>query len=173
MNIQWMWLDWVFLGILLLSTLLAVFRGFVREAISLVSWIAAFILALLFANTVGNLLYHSVHNASVKYAISYITIFLIILAIGMLINFLIGKLVKVTGLGFFDTILGGLFGFMRGICLLVIIIMLLSMPWMSAQNVLNQSVIANLLHPVVDWAITHMPTDNDVTQKVQQINKVS
>ncbi|MBV8063318.1 MAG: CvpA family protein, partial [Nevskia sp.] len=40
------WLDYVFVGIVLLSVLWGALRGFIREALSLATWVAAFVLSL-------------------------------------------------------------------------------------------------------------------------------
>ena len=42
-------IDWIILGVLVISTLTSIRRGFVKEVLSLLTWLAAVILARLFA----------------------------------------------------------------------------------------------------------------------------
>jgi membrane protein required for colicin V production len=165
----WMWLDWIFLAILALSTILAFFRGFIREAISLVTWIVSFLLALHYANDIGQLMFSSFDNPTVRFGAGFLSIFFAVLIVGMVINFLIGMLIKGTGFGFFDSFLGAVFGFIRGGCLVMIVIMFLAMPWMSAGKLLNKSVIASVTYPVVSWAMTHVPNDKSMSESMQGI----
>ena len=45
------WLDIAILALIVLSAVLSLFRGFVREALSLLAWVAAFVIAHLFVDT--------------------------------------------------------------------------------------------------------------------------
>jgi len=165
----WMWLDWICLAILALSTILAFFRGFVREAISLVTWVVSFLLALHYANSIGQSIFSSFHNVNVRFGAGFLTIFFVVLILGMVINFLIGMLVKGTGFGFFDSFLGAIFGFIRGACLVVILMMFLAMPWMDASDLLSRSTIATACAPIVSWAISHVPDDQAVTDNMHHL----
>ena len=50
------WADWAILGILLVSSLISIKRGFVKEALSLVTWLVAFVVAVLFGDRLAVLL---------------------------------------------------------------------------------------------------------------------
>lgn len=166
---QWMWLDWVFVAILAISTIFSFFRGFAREALSLISWVLALVLALFFGSDIGNWLFASFHSATVRSGAGFIFTFFVVLIIGMVLNMILGRFVKMSGLGIFDTILGGVFGFIRGIALLVIIIMFLSMPWLNASALLSESAMATMLQPVVTWAIKYVPSEDKLSSEAKSI----
>ena len=68
--------DWVILGILALSTLVSLKRGFVKEALSLLTWIAAVLIARVFANPVSVLLEPYIETASVRLGVAYLVLFI-------------------------------------------------------------------------------------------------
>ena len=111
----------------------------------------ALILALYFGSKVGETLFSSFKSASVQYGSGFLLIFFGVLVLGMIINFFIGKLIQVTGLDFFDALLGGFFGLIRGACLVLIVIILLAMPSFNMSDLLNRSAIASWINPLVVW----------------------
>jgi len=108
------WLD-VVLGLILIVSVIASFRkGFAREVIGLISVVLALILGLWFYGAAGSFLlpYVSSHRAA-NFA-GFLLVFCGVLLLGALVNFIIGKFLKVTGLSFFDHLLGAGFGLIRG-----------------------------------------------------------
>ncbi|HET7396597.1 MAG TPA: CvpA family protein [Gammaproteobacteria bacterium] len=114
------WIDYLILGIIVVSALISLFRGFLRETVSLLAWIIGFWLALRFARDLGSL-FGFVHNPSVRVVIGFIILFVLILLIGAAINFFIGKLVKRSGASMADRVLGVIFGLVRGVVIVVVL----------------------------------------------------
>ena len=61
--------DWVIIVVLTISTLFSLWRGFVREALSLLAWIAAFIVAHLFVDQLAAQLGGVIANMTGRYRI--------------------------------------------------------------------------------------------------------
>ncbi len=120
------WADWAIIFIVAVSVLIGVMRGFVREAISMLTWGAAFIAAMLFHPTVAVRMESLITTPSLRYAASWVLVFVAVLLLGALINFVVGQLVKATGLSGTDRLLGMLFGATRG--LIVVMALLVLMP---------------------------------------------
>jgi membrane protein required for colicin V production len=114
------WIDYLILGIIVVSALVSLFRGFLRETVSLLAWIIGFWLALRFARNLGGL-FGFVHNPSIRVVIGFIIIFVLILLIGAAINFFIGKLVKRSGASMADRVLGVIFGLVRGVVIVMVL----------------------------------------------------
>lgn len=106
--------DWVILAVLGISGLLSLWRGFVKEAISLIFWVTAFILSLRLSVQFSSLMPASIESESVRVMLSFIVIFFGTLIVGGLINRIISSLLKFSGMGGTDRFLGMVFGIFRG-----------------------------------------------------------
>ncbi|HEX7455305.1 MAG TPA: CvpA family protein [Gallionella sp.] len=110
--------DYAVIGIMLLSLLLGIWRGLVYEVLSLSGWPLAFILSRQFAGKLEPLL--PVSQEAARVALAYALVFIAaLIAWGMLV-WLFCKLVKAVGLGVPDSLLGGLFGLLRGVLVVLV-----------------------------------------------------
>ncbi|HSV37065.1 MAG TPA: CvpA family protein [Ramlibacter sp.] len=112
-------LDWVFLAVLAASLLLGAWRGLVYEVLSVISWIAAFIVAQWLAPDVAGRLPMGGAGESVRYAAAFVVVFIGVVFAGGLVAWLTKKLVQAVGLRPIDRTLGALFGVFRGVVLLL------------------------------------------------------
>lgn len=134
------WVDYFIVAVIVFSTLISLLRGFISEAISLLTWIVAAVVAFKSASSVGNLLSGWIHSSSLRLIIGFAIVFIIILIIGSLINHFLGVFIKSTGLSGTNRLLGMVFGFARGILLIAIFILFAKMTsaakeqwWLSSQ----------------------------------------
>ncbi|HVL02409.1 MAG TPA: CvpA family protein [Dongiaceae bacterium] len=118
--------DYVILGSIAVSMVLSVLRGFTIEAISLASWIAAFIIARLFSLPFAVLLNDLVDPPSMRQPAAFILLFVLTLIVGALIKHLAKAFVNATGLSSTDRLLGMVFGAARGALLVVVSLSVLS-----------------------------------------------
>jgi membrane protein required for colicin V production len=119
------WADWAILSIFLLSSLIGIVRGFVRESLSLVVWIGAAFIAKLFGPALDVLLLDHIETPSVRSLTAYASLFVTVLLAGSIISYLIGALVRATGLSGTDRLLGMLFGVARAFIIVMALIILL------------------------------------------------
>ncbi|MBV1905779.1 MAG: CvpA family protein [Pseudomonadales bacterium] len=117
--------DIVICLLLLLSAMIGLIRGFVKEVLSLVIWVTAFALALIFSPQLGELLVEHIASASFRMIIAFGAIFVGALIIGAIIQWGLAKLIQGTGLSGFDRLLGFLFGSVRGVVLCIVILIML------------------------------------------------
>jgi membrane protein required for colicin V production len=106
--------DWVVLFIVGLSTLLAFFRGVVRELIAVIAWVLGFIGAILYTPALAAMLPDMPDYPAVPYIIAFALIIIGTLLVGALIAWPLSKAVRAAGLGFVDRFLGSIFGLARG-----------------------------------------------------------
>ena len=76
-------LDYVVLGIIFVSILVSIMRGFVREILSLAGWVIAFILAGSFAGQFEPMLPSSVTGESLRILIAFVVVFISVLLVMM------------------------------------------------------------------------------------------
>jgi membrane protein required for colicin V production len=112
-------LDWIVLAVLLASALLGLWRGLVYEVLSVLSWIAAFILAQWFAPAAAGWLPMKGAGEPLRYAGGFVLVFVAALFAGGLLAWLTKKLIDAVGLRPMDRALGGLFGLVRGTVLVL------------------------------------------------------
>ena len=118
------WADWVILGILAISALFSLRRGFVKEALSLVTWVSAFVVARLFSGALSVVLEKYIETPSVRMAVAFALLFVLILILGAIIANLFEMLVNATGLSATDRVLGMGFGVARGGLVVVVLVAL-------------------------------------------------
>jgi len=119
------WADWAILGIVLVSSLISLKRGFVKEALSLVIWILAFIVAMLFGERLAVLLTDLISTPSVREMTAFVLLFAATLIVGAMVNYLVGELVRMTGLSGTDRMFGMIFGVARGLVVVMALLILL------------------------------------------------
>lgn len=116
------WLDWVVIGVIALSTIASLWRGFAREALSLAGWVAAFVIANLYASRLASLLVGQIDNPTARYVAAFVCLFVVTLLVTGVINLLAKQLIRATGLGTLDRLLGTVFGLARGIIVMLVLV---------------------------------------------------
>ncbi|MCM2297098.1 CvpA family protein [Rhodoferax sp.] len=147
-------LDWVFAAVLLMSVLLGAWRGLVFEVLSLLSWIAAFVLAQWLATDVAQYLPISGASEMVRYAAGFLLVFIATVMLGGLLAALLKKLMASVGLRPVDRLLGASFGAVRGVLLLLLATVLAAMTplksslaWQESQGVAVSLTVLHSLEP--------------------------
>jgi membrane protein required for colicin V production len=112
-------LDWVFVAVLVASLMLGAWRGLVYELVSVLGWIAAFIVAQWLAPDAAERLPMSTASEPVRYAAGFVVVFVATAFAGGLLAWMTKKLVEAVGLRPVDRTLGAAFGMLRGLVLLL------------------------------------------------------
>ena len=120
------WADWALIAIFGMSMAISLVRGFVREAMSLVVWIVAVVVALVFFEQAATRLIDLIATPSLRYLVAWLVLFFGVLLIGGVVNFLLARLVSASGLSGTDRLLGLVFGALRGF--VVVMVLLITLP---------------------------------------------
>ena len=149
--------DFVVLGIIAISILVGAIRGFIKEAFSLAVWAAAFLVAFQYSGTLALQLESHIELPSARTALAFSGLFLVVLLIGGLLTFLVGKLVEKTGLSGSDRLLGGVFGGIRGLVLVIALMLVAGLtpvpqdPWWKTSRSIQS------LLPLAEWSAQFLP----------------
>ncbi|MBL4609552.1 CvpA family protein [Halopseudomonas sp.] len=146
------WIDWAIIAIIAVSALISLARGFVKEALSLLTWVVAGLVAWLFGGALAGHLSPFIETPSIRVIVACSILFILTLVLGGLINYLIGQLVRVTGLSGTDRFLGMIFGAARGALLIVVAVGLLSLAPVEADTWWRQSELIPHFLLVADWS---------------------
>lgn len=158
--------DWAIVIVLTLSSVISLARGFIKEAFSLVIWLIALICANLFSHRLEEFLVNAISTPSLRAMAAFLLVFISVLLAGALISFLIGLIVKATGLSGTDRLLGMVFGFTRG--LLLVMIFLIYVPnyvpvtkdsWFQQSKLIPyfspyQARVQSGINGITDWVVS-------------------
>lgn len=145
------WLDIVIIAIIALSALISVIRGFVKETISLVTWIVAGILAFRYFAPLAVVLEPFVDSSTIRNITAFGVLFLSTLVIGAIINFIMNQLVDRTGLSGTDKALGVIFGAARGVLIVTMIVLLASLTPMPEASWWQDSAMMGFFQQLATW----------------------
>lgn len=145
------WVDLTILTITGVSCLFGLWRGFVREVLSLLAWIAALLVASYYSSHLAPVFAGFIDNGTIRYVLAFAILCLVTLLLGGLINHFMSKLIRFAGLQVTDRLLGSVFGIARGVIIVAIAVFFASAfyaeePWWQA-SVLMPHVIQ-----LIDWS---------------------
>ncbi len=146
------WIDWIIIAVIAISTLISLKRGFVREALSLASWITAFIIARTFHAHLETVLSNLIHHPLGRQVAAFAALFIATLVVGAVISNMMARLIQITGLTATDRALGMVFGLLRGVIVVVVAIAVLRYTSVARDNWWRQSVMIGKLALVEQWS---------------------
>ena len=151
--------DYIILAILLISTGISFVRGFVREVLSLVAWVAAMWVAVLFTPQVSLLIENQISNESIRLVVAFLGLFIATLIVGSLTNTLISQLVKKTGLSGTDRMIGLIFGLARGGIIVSLIVLVVGITEVPQEPWWQESRMLGHFETLAVWLKSNFPAD--------------
>jgi membrane protein required for colicin V production len=144
--------DWFILLVWLISSLYGIARGFAREAFSIIGWVSAFLLANVLADPIGDLGKQVIDEPTTRYLVSWgITFVAVLLVFGVIAAFL-SKQMRQPGFNVGNRLLGGIFGFFRGVIIIAAIsILLRAVLPDNKEDLLDSAVLMDSVNWVADW----------------------
>ncbi len=134
--------DYFVLAVMAVSLLVGVARGVVSEILALVAWVAAFIAARLWAVPVGNLLLADLPDPLWRQLAGFVGVFVLVLIGFALLRWVTTLLLKAVGLRPLDRAVGALFGVVRGMLVLLILVLLAGLTPLPQQQWWRQATFA-------------------------------
>ncbi|HYC45477.1 MAG TPA: CvpA family protein [Burkholderiales bacterium] len=134
--------DYAVLLVVGASVLVSVMRGFVREVLSLLAWVIAFVAAALASGTVAGWLTGTIANESLRVLGAFVAVFLFTLVAMSLMAMAASGLLRKAGLGLEDRVLGGVFGLARGLLIVMVFVLLAGLTSLPRQPAWNDAMLS-------------------------------
>ena len=116
--------DLIIAVLIITSAIYGLYRGLIRELISLIAWVLAFFLAILFSPNFANIIDPAWGGETLRLIFSFSAIFVGVLIVSRVIQFIVRNFLSLVGLGSFDRFLGFVFGIARGVVISTILLVL-------------------------------------------------
>jgi membrane protein required for colicin V production len=142
------WLDYAVIGVFAVSLALGAWRGLVRELLSILGWVIAFLAANLLAGPLGPAMPEAIPSPELRVAAAYVAIFVASLIVTSLLGLLLSKIVQAVGLGGLDRLLGAGFGAARGVLIVLAAALVAGLTSAPRQPAWRDSVSGPLLAQV-------------------------
>ncbi len=126
--------DYLVLFVLVSSVIISTLRGLVKEILSLLGWIVAFVVANAYGATLAPMLPELLPGETARLIMAFVLLFLGVRILMGLLSLAIGALITATGLSLADRGLGGLFGLARGIVIVLAAVILCGMTSIPQQD---------------------------------------
>lgn len=151
-----LWIDYTIIAIIGFSCLVSLIRGFVREALSLITWGCAFFIASHYYFYLTDWL-SGFSSQLVRNGVAIAILFIATLLVGAVVNYVISTLVNKTGLSGTDRVLGVCFGALRGVLIVSAVLFFLdSFTSMADSDAWRQSQLIPHFRFIIEWFFEHL-----------------
>lgn len=159
------WFDWVLVVVISISTLYGLFRGFIKEAVTVTAWMLAAWLSYAYADDLAIHLDGYIETASMRVALMVLAVFVVVLSGSSLLRKGGHWLINQVGLMGLDYVLGGIFGCIRGMVVSLLIMVGLLNLGFSSDHWWQSSYLVEHFNVILDQIPDHLPQDVKVVYK--------
>jgi membrane protein required for colicin V production len=152
-------IDYTIIAIIIISSLIGLLRGFVKEVLSLLAWIVAIWVGLTFSRRFSVLLETMIDFPAARIAVAFVILLAIILIISSIINYFAELLLKKTGLIGLNRFLGILLGIFRGAIVIGLLIMLAGLTPLPQFALWQQSYLIPHFQILAIWLREQIPAE--------------
>ena len=151
--------DYTVLLIVGVSILLSVMRGFLREVMALLAWVVAFWVANLYTAQFAPLLPEAIPTPELRLLAAFAALFFATLLVMSLIAITVGQLLKAVGIGAWDRGLGAVFGVVRGMIIVLVLVMLAGLTNLPKQPLWKNAMLSAPLEAMVQQFKPWLPAE--------------
>jgi len=162
------WVDWLIIGIMSLSVITGICRGFVKELIALGAWALAIWLAFTYSEQIGLRLEPYVHDKTMRTVASFVVILLVTFIAGGLVNAILSFIMRKSGLSRTDRALGMGFGLVRGVFIVSLMMLMVQLTPNINSDYRKNSRLYATFDPMVHWLSQYTP---ELISTVKDIDK--
>ncbi len=160
--------DWLAFGTIAAFILISMLRGLVSEVVSLARWIAGLLAAWLFAGTFAEIALSRIEPPALAHAIAFVAIFVVVFMVMYLLRELLNAAVSRIGLGGVNRILGGVFGCIKGIALVTLVVMLCAFTDLPSKPAWKMSLSAPFFENLGQMALPYIEAAREMPAQSAQ-----
>lgn len=143
-------IDFIFIAVIILFTVLGIIRGFVDNLFGKLSWILGIIVSFFFYKQVTDNIFSKLSNKIVANILSFLILFIIVFIIVKLIQAIFERFLENKVLNSLDRALGCFFGIAEGFAVVALVIFLLSnQPFFSVDGLFEESFFFNIFNKFI------------------------
>lgn len=150
------WPDFLILIIIGISVVISFVRGFIKEVISLISWILSAWIGFMLAGPLSSVVAFT-KVESINTLVAFLIVFVGLVFLGALVNFLVGRVIRKTPFSVPDRMLGVGFGFLRGFLIVTLMVFFAGLTPMPNDDWWNKSFTITKLENVAEWLRDRLP----------------
>lgn len=149
--------DYLVLFVLICSVLISTLRGLIKEVLSLVGWIVAFVVANAYGEALAPLLENVIPGATTRLIVAFVVLFIGVRILVGLLSMTLDAVIKATGLTLADRGLGALFGLARGMLIILAAVLLCGMTSIPQQPFWKHALLSPLAENAARTVLPLLP----------------
>ncbi len=149
--------DYLVLFVLACSVLISTLRGLVKEILSLLSWIVAFVVANAYGETLAPWLPQMIEGNTLRLIVSFLALFVGVRILMGLLSMTLDAVIKAAGLTLADRGLGGLFGLARGLVIVMAAVLLCGMTEIPQQPLWKDALFSPMAETAAQTVLPYLP----------------
>lgn len=151
--------DYVVIAIMVISVLISVMRGAVKEIFGLLAWVVAFTVGTYYTNDFAPMLSKSISNESARDVTAFVTLFLVTWIFMALLTVAMSRLITQSVLSEANRVLGALFGVIRGLVVILTVVSIAGMTALPKKPVWRDAALSGSFETTVVMLKPWMPED--------------
>ncbi len=156
--------DYAVLAIIGISIVVSMMRGAMKELLALFGWVAAFYIARTYSSQLAPLLPQDIPTEALKTLAAFLILLIVVLFINSLLSIAVSSIVRKIGLGWFNRFLGVIFGFMKGLFIVCVLVFLAGLTSLPKEKMWTDAMLSSPLEMLVKAALPWLP--GNVTKHV-------
>lgn len=149
--------DYIVLVVVGVSIVMSMMRGAVRELLALVGWVIAFYVARTYSPQLIPLLPEAIPSESLKVLAAFIILMLAVLLIVSLLSIALSSFIKKIGLNWLNRFVGALFGLVRGVFIVCVLVMLAGLTSLPKDTRWTNAMFSSPLEVLVTQVLPYLP----------------
>lgn len=149
--------DWVAVLVTLFSVGMGLWRGMITESVALGSWVGAWVVARLLADPLSHLIERTMQNSALRLGLSFFLVFVLALILIRLAGRGLAKIASGAGLKPLDRLLGALFGAIRALVLLMVLVCLIGLTGLNQEADWKRAFLTGPLENMTAAALPLLP----------------